>query len=174
MLKKSTKKLVLAALFMALGLLLPFFTGQIPSIGNKLLPMHLPVLLCGFVCGWEYGLTIGFILPVFRSLLFGMPPMYPTAVAMSFELAVYGLVTGYLYTKLPKKNLSVIFSLVTAMLCGRIIWGLVSVILYGLGGNSFAWKMFVAGAFFNAIPGIIIQLVIIPAIIIALKRAELI
>ncbi|WP_322597248.1 ECF transporter S component [Acetivibrio straminisolvens] len=93
----STKRLVLSGLFLALGLLIPFLTAQIPSLGSRLLLMHIPVLLCGFICGWPYGLIIGLVLPVFRSMLFGMPPMFPTAVAMAFELAAYGLMTGLLY-----------------------------------------------------------------------------
>jgi thiamine transporter ThiT len=91
MTKKTTKKMVLSALFIALGLVLPFFTGQIPQIGSRLLPMHIPILLCGFVCGAPFGLAAGFITPLLRSLIFGMPPMMPTAVAMAFELAAYGL-----------------------------------------------------------------------------------
>ena len=172
--KSTTKNLVLAGLFIALGLVMPFLTGQIPNVGNKLLPMHIPVLLCGFVCGWSYGLIVGFIVPLFRSMIFGMPPMFPTALAMAFELAVYGLVSGLLYKLLPKKNVFVYASLAISMICGRIIWGIVSFFLYGLNGTAFTWKMFTAGAFINAIPGIIIQLIIIPVIIIVLKRAKLI
>jgi uncharacterized membrane protein len=84
----------MAGLFLALGLVMPFLTGQIPSLGNKLLPMHIPVLLCGFVCGGPTGLIVGFILPILRSVLFSMPPMYPMAMSMAFELAVYGFVQG--------------------------------------------------------------------------------
>ena len=97
----STKKVALAGLFLALGLLLPFLTGQIPQIGNMLLPMHIPVLLCGYFCGWRYGLAVGAAAPLLRSALFGLPPMFPIAVAMAFELAVYGLMTGLLYKRFP-------------------------------------------------------------------------
>lgn len=170
----STKHLVLSGLFMALGLVMPFLTGQIPNIGNKLLPMHIPVLLCGFVSGWQYGLIVGFIVPLFRSMLFGMPPMLPTAVAMAFELAAYGFMAGFLYKLLPRKNTFIYIALVISMIFGRIIWGIVSFFLYGLSGTAFTWKFFMAGAFLNAIPGIIIQILIIPIIIIALKRAKFI
>ena len=95
--KSTTKKMVYAGVLLAVGILLPFLTAQIPSLGSRMLPMHIPVLLAGFICGWPYGLVIGFILPLFRSVLFGMPPMFPTALAMAFELAVYGAVTGILY-----------------------------------------------------------------------------
>lgn len=170
----STKRLVLAGFFLALGLLMPFLTGQIPEIGSSLLPMHIPVLLAGFVLGGPYGLVIGLIVPVLRSAMFGMPPMFPTAVAMSFELAAYGLFTGIFYRLLPKKMISVYISLISAMVLGRIVWGAVSWILYGFGESAFSWQMFIAGAYLKAIPGIIVQIVLIPILIIALRKARLI
>jgi riboflavin transporter FmnP len=172
--KISTKKIVFSGMFLALGLVLPFFTAQIPSIGKQLLPMHIPVLICGFVLGWPYGLIVGFITPVLRSILFTMPPMYPIAVAMAFELAVYGFMTGLLYKLLPKKNIFIYTALVSSMFCGRIVWGIISLILYKFGGNAFTWSVFMSDAFINAIPGIIIQIVFIPPIILALKRGRLI
>lgn len=174
MIKKSTHKLVLSGLFIALGLVLPFLTGQIPNFGRALLPMHIPVLLCGFVCGGPYGLVVGLITPIFRSVLFGMPPMFPTAVAMSFELAAYGLFTGLIYAALPKKAINVFISLLGAMIIGRIVWGIVSFFLFLAQGNTFTFSLFIAGAFVNALPGIILQIVIIPPIIIALRKAKLI
>jgi len=170
--KLSTKRLVLSGLFLALGLLIPFLTAQIPSLGSRLLPMHIPILLCGFICGWPYGLIIGLVLPVFRSMLFGMPPMFPTAVAMAFELATYGLMTGLLYKLLPKKNVSIYASLILSMVCGRIVWGIVSFFLYRLNETAFTWEIFMAGAFLNAIPGIVIQIIIIPVAVIALSKAK--
>lgn len=172
--KSTTKKMVYAGVLLAVGILLPFLTAQIPSLGSRMLPMHIPVLLAGFICGWPYGLVIGFILPLFRSVLFGMPPMFPTALAMAFELAVYGAVTGILYKILPKKNISIYISLIISMICGRIVWGIVSFILYGLSGSPFTWQIFMTGAFANAIPGIIIQIIIIPIIVIALKKGRFI
>ncbi|HEY8350334.1 MAG TPA: ECF transporter S component [Clostridia bacterium] len=168
----SAVRLVLSGMFLALGLLLPFLTGQIPTVGSMLLPMHIPVLLCGFVCGWPYGLAVGFITPLFRYMLFGMPPM-PNALAMAFELAVYGFCTGLFYKLLPKKNVFVYVALIISMIFGRIIWGIVSLVIYGLSDKAFTWQMFAAGAVVNAIPGIILQVVIIPPIIIALKRGNL-
>ncbi len=88
--KVNLKKLVLSGVFLALALLLPFVTGQIPQIGAALAPMHIPVLLCGFVCGWPFGLVVGFVAPLLRFMLFGMPPIFPTGIAMAFELAAYG------------------------------------------------------------------------------------
>ena len=171
--KQSTRKLVFAALFLALGLVLPFLTAQIPQIGSMLLPMHLPVLLCGFVCGWPYGLLVGAVTPLLRSMLFSMPPLYPTAVAMAFELAAYGLLAGLFYKLLPKKPVLVYVSLILAMLGGRVVWGLVQMILMGLVAQPFTWQIFMAGAFGNALPGILVQLVLIPVIVLALRSAKL-
>ena len=170
--KISTKRIVLVGIFTALGILLPFVTGQIPSIGNKLLPMHIPVLIAGYVCGWQYGLIIGFVVPILRSLLFGMPPMFPIAIAMAVELAVYGLITGLLYKLFPKKKIYIYISLILAMIFGRAAWGVVSYFLYSLNGTAFTWQMFMAGAFINASIGIAIQIVLIPTIISALNRSR--
>lgn len=166
----SVQKMILAAVFMALGLLLPFVTGQIPQIGMMLLPMHLPVLLCGFLCGWPYGLLVGFITPLFRSVLFGMPPLYPTATAMAFELAAYGFFSGFFYEKFPKKISFTYLTLLLSMFLGRIIWGFVSLLLYNAMGKGFTLAMFMGGAFLNAVPGIILQIVLIPALVAALQK----
>ena len=113
---QNTKRLAYAALFLALCLVLPMLTGQIPQIGSMLLPMHIPVLLCGLVCGWQYGAVVGFVAPLLRSVLFGMPPMYPVAIAMAFELLTYGLVIGLVYRRLAQKGLAGVYAaLVTAM-----------------------------------------------------------
>lgn len=168
--KSNFYQMVLAAMFLALALILPFFTGQIPQIGNALGPMHIPVLLSGFFCGPWYGLVVGFIAPLLRFLLFGMPPIMPTGIAMCFELATYGLVTGLLYKVLPKKNGYVYVSLISAMLVGRIVWGIARVILYGLGRSSFGWAAFMSGAFINAIPGIVVHIILIPILVITLKQ----
>ena len=167
------RKLTYAALFLALALVLPFLTGQIPQIGSALSPMHIPVLLCGFLVGWPWGLAVGFIAPLLRSVIFGMPVMVPGAVAMAFELAVYGLVSGILYRLLPKKKWSIYVTLIVAMLAGRAVWGIARLIIAGLSGNSFTWALFLAGAFTNAIPGIILHIVLIPVIVMVLEHAGL-
>lgn len=169
----NTKKLTLSALFLALGIVLPFFTGQIPQFGKMMLPMHIPVLLCGFVCGAPYGLVVGFIVPLLRSLLFSMPQMMPTAVGMAVELATYGFITGILYSKLKNKKLGIFITLIAAMMIGRIVWGFASFLLYRMLGTAFTWELFAAGAFINAVPGIIVQLIVIPIIIYTLKRTNL-
>ena len=167
------RKLTYAALFLALAIVLPFLTGQIPEIGSMLCPMHIPVLLCGFLCGWPWGLAVGFIAPLLRSVLFGAPPMFPGAVAMAFALAVYGALAGLLYRLLPKKKWSIYASLIIAMIAGRVVWGIVRLILAGLSGKGFTWAAFLAGAFTNAVPGIILQIVLIPVLVMVLERAGL-
>lgn len=167
--------LTLSAMFLAVGIVLPFLTGQIKQIGTMLLPMHIPVLLCGFICGWQYGLITGFILPIFRSILFSMPVLFPTAIAMAFELAAYGAVAGLLYSRSRWKCVIALYrSLIIAMLSGRVVWGIVQMLLLGIRGNRFTWQMFFAGAFLNAIPGIVLQLVFIPVVMVALNRAGLV
>lgn len=168
--KTKLYKMILAALFLAIALILPFLTGQIPQIGSALCPMHIPVLLCGFFCGPLYALTVGMVAPVFRFFLFGMPPIIPSGIAMSFELATYGFVAGILYKRFPKRKSFVYVCLICAMLAGRIVWGISRVVIFGLTGNEFGWAAFMAGAFLNSIPGIIVQILIIPLLVIALSR----
>lgn len=162
--------MILAAMFLGIALVLPLLTGNIPQIGSALCPMHIPVLLCGFFCGPWYALGIGIIAPLLRFLLFGMPPIFPSGIAMCFELATYGLVSAVLYKLLPKKTVHIYVSLISAMIAGRIVWGVVRVILYGLGGSEFSWAAFIAGAFLNAIPGIIVQIVLIPVLVMLLRQ----
>jgi len=173
--KKSLKNTILAAMFLGLALVLPFLTGQIKSIGNMLLPMHIPVMLCGLICGWQYGLIVGFVAPLLRSFLFGMPHMYPDAVSMAFELATYGMLLGFLYSRSKWKCIkSLLKSMLISMVAGRVVWGIVKAVLMGLGANGFTLGMFVTGAILNAIPGIILQLVLIPFIMVTLHRAKLV
>ena len=170
---QRVQKLTFAALYLALGMVLPFLTGQIPEIGSMLCPMHIPALLCGFVCGWPWGLAVGAISPLLRSVLFGMPTMFPGAVSMAFELAVYGTVTGILHRCLPKFPGKLYLELISAMVGGRIVWGLVRFVLAGLTNTSFSLEMFTAGAVTTAIPGIILQLAIIPPLLLVMSRAGL-
>ena len=169
---KNTKNLVMAALFLAMALVLPFLTGQIPEVGSMLCPMHIPAILCGFFCGWPWGLAVGVIAPVLRSMIFGMPPMFPVAICMSFELATYGAVSGLLYSKLPRKKSSIYISLLTAMVAGRLVWGVAQMAIMGLSGGSFPLSTFVAGAVTSAIPGIVLQLVLVPLLVRALEKAR--
>lgn len=162
----KTKQITLSALFLSIGLILPFFTGQIQVIGNQLLPMHIPVLLCGYFVGAPYGLIVGFILPLLRFFLFGMP-LITNAICMSFELATYGFISGYFYRFFHKTIKGIYISLVIAMFLGRMVWGLMSFLILGL---DFTFSMFISAAFFNAIVGIAIQLLFIPLLVMTLKK----
>lgn len=171
---EQIRKLTFSALYLAIALVLPFLTGQIPEIGAMLCPMHIPVLLCGFVCGWKWGLAVGMIAPLLRSVMFGMPPMFPQGVAMAFELAAYGGFAGILYKAFPKKNVYIYISLIAAMILGRVIWGSVRFAIAGLTASEFPMSAFLAGAITTAVPGIILQLVLIPILVMVLKKAKLI
>ena len=156
----NLKKLTLSAFFLALGMVLPFLTGQIPQIGSMLLPMHFPAFLCGMICGWQYGAIIGFIMPLLRFALFNMPPIFPTGIAMAFELATYGAISGLLLKKDVTNIKKIYFALIIAMIVGRISWGIVSYIL-----TQISLEIFITSGFISAIPGIIIQLLTITFIV---------
>lgn len=168
---KSYKNLVFSAVCLALCMLLPLLTGQLQQLGNALCPMHIPVLICGFIAGPWYAAAVGAIAPLLRFLIFGMPPIFPIGIAMCFELAAYGAVSGLLYKLLPKKTLNIYASLIAAMLSGRVVWGIVRAVLSGASGSPFTWQAFLAGGFINAVPGIILHILLIPVIVMALERA---
>ena len=171
----TTKKWIYSGLFLALAMVLPFLTGQIPSIGSMLLPMHLPAFLCGLICGFPYGALVGFISPLLRYVLFGMPPIFPTGIAMAFELLTYGLVSGLVYSRSKQHNLKTVYlSLIIAMLAGRIVWGLATMLLLGYSGKSFTLTMFMTSGFVTGLPGIVLQLILIPAIMLVLNKTGLI
>ena len=167
----AIRRMVSAAVCLALCMVLPFLTGQIPQVGSALCPMHVPVLLAGFLCGPWWAMAVGAVAPLLRFALFGMPPIFPTGVAMCFELAAYGLLSGLLYARLPKKTANIYVSLLAAMLAGRVVWGIVRVVLSGVAGEPFTWAAFMAGAFVNAIPGIVVHILLIPVIVLALRKA---
>lgn len=164
------KSLTASALCLALCIVLPFVTGQIPQLGNMLCPMHLPVLLAGFLCGPIWAGGVGFVAPLLRHVLFGMP-QFPTAFAMCAELLAYGVFTGLFYRLLPKRRSSIYLSLVFAMLLGRLIWGAAMIAVMQVSGGTFTWAAFVAGAFATALPGIAVQLVLLPILVMALEHA---
>lgn len=173
MLKKSrVYKMVFSALFLALALVLPFLTASSKTLGNALCPMHIPVILCGFFCGPLYGLFVGAIAPILRFFMFGMPPVVPIGIAMSFELAAYGFFSGLFYNLLPQKKINVYVSLIGSMLLGRLIWGAVQYVLMQFGKTQFSFGLFISGAFLNAIPGIVIQILFIPILVIVLRKNE--
>ncbi len=161
----NIRKIVLSGLFLAMAYVLPFLTGQIPEIGSKLCPMHIPVLLCGFICGPGWGALVGFVAPLFRSLTLGMPLLFPAAVCMAFELTVYGLTAGLFHRILPRKKAYIYLSLLVALITGRLVWGAAMFICLAGTGGTFTVTAFLAGAFTNAIPGIIVQIILIPLIV---------
>ena len=167
-------KISLAAMFMAIGLLLPFITMQIPQIGKMLCPMHIPVFLCGLICGEKYGLAVGFITPLLRSVLFGMPAIYPDAVGMAFELASYGFFVAVFYALFRKKNIGAVYgAMIPSMLIGRVVWGIARAVMLGLSGAEtaeFSIGIFITSGFVNALPGIALQLVLVPAVMAAANR----
>lgn len=163
--KSTTYQLILAALFVALGVLLPVLFHPLGLSGQVFLPMHIPVLLCGLIVGWKFGALAGLIVPFLSSVITGMPPIYPVAVSMALELAAYGLVSGLL-----SKKFNVVISLVGAMLAGRAVMGIANYFLMSAPGGGYTFAAFISGAFVTALPGIIVQLVLIPLIVIVLKK----
>ena len=166
--------LALAAMFLALAYVMPFLTGQVPQVGSMLCPMHIPVILCGFVCGAPWGLIVGFVSPLLRSLTLGMPPLFPKALSMAFELAAYGLISGILYHVFPKKKGYIYCSLIVAMIIGRLMWGAVQFICMGFDTSKFGLSAFWAGAVTTALPGIILQIILIPIVVMLLEKTKLI
>ena len=173
--KQNLLNLVLSAMFLCIALLLPFLTGQIPQIGKLLLPMHIPVLLCGFICGWQYGLAVGFVAPLLRGVIFANPVIFPTGIIMAFELAAYGFFAGVIYSSFKKQNVGKVYiSLISSMLLGRVIKCIVQFFILGFTDEGFVFAAYITGAFTNAIPGIVIQLILIPVIMLALDKTHLI
>lgn len=170
--KRNIRTMILAAMFLALAYVLPFVTGQIPQIGNMLCPMHIPVLICGYICGPVWGMGVGMLSPLLRSVMIGAPHLFPTAICMAVELAGYGGVAGILYKIFPPKKIFIYISLVSAMILGRIGWGIVMFVCMQITKEEFGMAAFIAGALTNAIPGILLQIVLIPVIVMALKNEK--
>lgn len=165
----KTKDIVRAGIFLAFGLLIPYIFHLTGIAGMIFLPMHIPVLLCGFILGPKLGLIIGFITPLLNAVLTGMPPIYPTGISMAFELATYGLVAGWLY---KSRKMNIFISLIAAMLLGRVMSGAINYILLGFIGKKYMLEMFLTSAFVKAIWGIIIQIVVIPLIVKAVDKTK--
>jgi len=178
----TTKNLTLAAMFIALAIILPYLAMQNPVIAQTMLPMHLPILLCGLICGQRYGLIVGFISPLMRGFMFGMPPLFPMGTAMAFELAAYGFVVGLVYYLLRKSvhNLVAVYaSLVAAMVVGRVVFVAAWILFVGVirGDEGFSWTAYIVTFFtvdvVRGLPGIAVQLILIPALMVALHRTNL-
>lgn len=167
---KSTTNLSLAALFTGAAIILPTIFHWFNLSGQIFLPMHIPILICGFVCGPKYGAIAGIITPLLSSLISGgMPPIYPIAISMSIELAVYAIVCGFMFTKYNS-----IVSLVVALISGRIAYGIFSLVLSGFSGVPFVFETYITSTFITSLPGIIIQLIFIPSLIFTLQKSKLI
>ncbi len=172
--KELTIKICLAAMCLALAFVLPFVTGAIPEIGGMLCPMHLPAFLLGIVIGPYFGAGLAFLSPILRSLLFGSPLLFPRAFTMAFELMAYAFVFGLLYKLLPKKLPHFYVSLVSAMIVGRVVGGIVKTVLFELGAmGKWSYALFISGYITETIPGLVIQLLIIPPLVMALRKAKI-
>lgn len=168
--RKALLKLAFSGMCLALCLLLPFLTANSRELGNILCLMHIPVFLCGIICGWQYGVTVGMSAPLIRCVLFGMPPFPTVAVPMAAELAVYGLLTGILYRMLSGKMSRLYLNLVVSMLVGRLISVLVKYALYALDKTDFSLSVVLKLNFITTLPGVALQLLLIPTVIYALQK----
>ena len=168
-------RLLYSSMFLALAMLLPFLTAQIKPVGASLCPMHLPVILCGFICGPYWGMAVGISAPLLRSVMFGMPELMPSAVAMAFELAAYAFIAGLLYKKLNKNLFMYYVALITAMVAGRLVWGAVMFILIyaGMANGEIGFALIWAKTVLASIPGIILQIIAIPLIVNVMKKNRL-
>ena len=165
----KTKRTVICGLCIALCYVLPVAFHAI-GLGGALSPMHIPVLLCGLVCGGGYGALCGLLGPILSSLISSMPPAL-MLVRMIPELCTYGLVAGLLYALRRKPSISYTYlCLISAMLAGRAVWGVTKAALLGLGGKAFTVSAFFIGGFADALPGIILQLLLIPVTVKLLER----
>ncbi len=169
----SIRNLSLSAMFLALAFIIPLATGQVPQINAVLCPMHIPVFLCGFVCGPAYGSAVGALAPLLRSVIFTTPLMFPTAIAMAFELSAYGLLSGLLFKLLPKKNTNIYISFTVAKIVGRAMWGIAHFCLLGFNVSKYNLSAFWATGIVSALPGTAIQLILIPTVIIIVKNKKL-
>ena len=167
----STKRIILAAACVALCVVLPMAFHSFPGGGNVFLPMHIPVLLCGMICSWPYGLLCGLLGPALSSLLTSMPPA-AYLPSMMVECAAYGAVAGLMmcFVRTKKAYLDLYISMVTAMVAGRFIAGVVKALILAPGTPMFAW---VTTSLIEGLPGIAIQLVLLPTLVYALMRAKL-
>ncbi len=170
---------MITAVLMAVGFVLPFLTGQLATLGNMLSPLHLPVYICGLCCGWGWGALLGAALPLARSLIFGMPPLFPGATAMAFEMAVYGGLTGLLYGLLlrarpGRKHTPALYgAMIPAMVAGRLVHGAAMAVCMGLNGGAYTFQAFLTADFVNAWPGILLHLLLTPPVVLALEKARL-
>lgn len=167
------KKSIITAVCIALCVVLPQAFHAIPNAGSIYCPMHIPVLLCGLICGWQYGLLCGIAGPLVSALITGMPPA-AVLPGMLVECAAYGALTGLMMQLVHTKKVypDLYISLLAAMLGGRIISGIAKALIFSAG--SYSMTAWVTGSFVTSLPGIIVHLVLIPSIVYALMKAKLI
>ena len=171
--KTNITKMIYTSVFIALGITLPVAFHVIPNAGNILAPMHIPILLCGLICGFPYGLTCGILTPLLSNVLTGMPNVLYLP-GMLCELAAYGLISAFLMRFVRTNDLyaDIYISLGGAMLFGRLFYGIVNAFIFRAG--QYSLRIWATAAFVTAIPGITSQLILIPLVIVALQRAKLI
>lgn len=169
--KDYIKRLVMAAVCVALCVVLPIAFHAIPNAGQVVLPMHIPVLLCGLICSWPYGFLCGLLGPLLSSLITGMPPaaMLPS---MMVECGVYGLVAGLMlkFVRTKSTYADLYISQITAMILGRVVAGIAKALFFAPGTPAFAW---VTTSLVQGIPGIVLQLVLLPTLVFALIKAKI-
>ncbi len=167
-------KICTSAVCFALCMVLPMLTGAVPAIGKIIAPMHIPVLICGALCGPIWGGVVGILAPLLRGFMLGAPPLVPTGLSMMAELFGYGLFMGIFTSVLPKKIPYLYVSLVSAMLLGRVLGGVSKILLLAAGVlEKYSFAIFLSGYFTGSIPGIVVQLLLIPPILYALSRAKI-
>ena len=175
--KSPLYPLLVTAILMAVGIVLPFLTGNVQVLGQAISPLHIPVLICGLTCGWGWGLVLGVLLPLVRSVLFGMPPLVPVAIPMAFEMAAYGALCGLLYPmmrkKLGKAYWAMLIAMVIAMVAGRFVGGAAKAVVMGIQGNAYTFQAFVTAYFVNTAVGAVIHLIVVPLVVTALEKAKL-
>lgn len=138
--------------------------------GRVFLPMHIPVFLAGFIAGPYSGLLVGLLAPGLSAMLTGMPPSYAVPL-MTLELPMYGLVAGLCYYRM---KINIYVSLIIAMLLGRIMFGL-GLFLLGMFMDlpyDAATFFSTGGAILTGLPGLAVQLFLIPPIAAAVRRQK--
>ena len=171
----SIKKAVAAAMCAAMCVVLPVMLHALPNAGSALCPMHIPVLLCGFICGWAYGLLCGLAGPLLSSFITGMPSM-GTLPVMASELMAYGAAAGIMMRLVRTKitYIDLYISLLTAMVAGRVLAGVMSALIFLGSGVSYSMSLWAASYFITSLPGIVIHLTVLPGIVLALEKSRLI
>lgn len=170
----TTKKLCISAICAAFCCVLPPLFHAV-ALGSALSPLHLPVLLCGLLCGWNYGLLCGVVGPVLSCLISGMPS-FPMLITMIPELCVYGVLCGLLMKWIRTRHIcaDLYLSLVPAMLAGRVVGGVANALVYASGAQSYSLALWAGSYFAATLPGIIVQLILLPGIVLVLTKARLI